>query len=135
MTRSIKFINKAEAKATKKFLKQAMIYGTDEYYELRNFKEENPKVKVLTRKIRRKEGKRVNNKNLTYVNMINYIKNQPNSQDLLNEFNHQKVLASIMPNPYNHVKNWFLKTLNNPDLSDKKYNKKLNSAEYEEAMA
>ena len=48
------------------------------------------------------------NKNLTYKNMISYIKTLNNSEELLNNFQVVKERSHGKPSPYKYVKDWFV---------------------------
>ena len=59
-TSTITIINETTAIVTKKFYKQAMIYGTEEYKIMRTFKIENPGVKVIAKQIKKNPNKESN---------------------------------------------------------------------------
>ena len=94
------------AVASKSFLKKAMIFGTDEYYVLKQFKTENPKVEVKAREIKKNPNKD-SYKNLTYSNMVAYINELDNRVELLAEFERQKRMSVIAKNKYRYILNWF----------------------------
>ena len=62
---------------------------------------------MVIKTIRRNTGKRTY-KNLTYANMERFLKVQPNSKALIEEFNKQKAASSIQQNRYRAVLAWFL---------------------------
>ena len=104
--KTIVLTSNTTAVASKTFLKNAMIFGSDEYYILKQFKAENPKVDVSARTIKKNPNKE-SNKNLTYNNMISHINELPNSAELLAEFNRQKRMSAIAKNKYRYILNWF----------------------------
>ena len=99
-------VSNSEAFASKTFLKNASIYGTDEYYILKGFKAENPNTTVKARTIRKKANK-VSYKNLTYDKMVAYMNELPEASELINEFERQKRMSVVAKNPYRHLVNWF----------------------------
>lgn len=103
---TIKLTSESTAVASKTFMKNAMIYGTEEYRILRSFKAENPGVVVSAKAIKKNPNKD-SYKNLTYGNMIAYINELDNASELLKEFDRQKKMAVIAKNPYRYVLNWF----------------------------
>ena len=108
------------AVASKSFLKKASIYGSDEYYILKGFMEENDGMKVMPREIKKKTDK-VSYKNLTYANMVAYMKEQSNASELIEEFERQKRMASIAKNKYRYLVNWFKSTCFNNELEFNSY--------------
>lgn len=117
MEKNIRILEDNIALVTKKFQKNARIYGTAEYREWRTFISENPGYKMATKCIKKKEGKRTY-RNKTYSNMEIYIKEMENSEKLLREFESIKNKAQIMPSPYHYVVAWFEETFS----SEESYN-------------
>lgn len=97
------------AYVTKSFMKNALVYGTDEYKLLKAFKNENPDIEVSVRTIAKNPNK-TTYKNLTYSNMISYIETLNNSKDLLEEFEIVKSCSVIAKNKYRYILNWFQST-------------------------
>lgn len=96
---------------TKAFMKQAETYDTEAYKKLLTLKKELPDMRIVAPKTNRKGKKR---DNLTYANMITFIKCQNNAEILLKEFEKVKELASGQGgNAYQNVKRWFLATFPN----------------------
>lgn len=111
---TIKIINENTAQVTKTFEKRAKIYGTEEYKLWRKFLSENPNFTIVTKKIKKNSDKETN-KNLTYKNMVIYIKEQENADELLKEFEKQKRLSKVQKSPYKYVLEWFKQTFENYD--------------------
>ena len=110
-------INDKEAQVTKAFAKQARIFGTPEYREWKEFLNENPGFKMVTKTIKKNANKRTY-KNLTYANMERFLKSQDNGEELLKKFNTAKEAAAIQQNPYRAVLAWFLQAF--PDYDNYK---------------
>ncbi len=94
------------ATVSKSFMKKAHIYGTKEFEELRKVLADFPEISIKEREIKKNPDKE-SYKNLTYDNMIAYMKELDNADLLINEFNRQKRMAVIAKNPYRFVLNWF----------------------------
>ncbi len=94
------------ATVSKSFMKKAHIYGTKEFDELRKVLADFPEISIKEREIKKNPDKE-SYKNLTYDNMIAYMKELDNADKLVNEFNRQKRMAVIAKNPYRYVLNWF----------------------------
>ncbi len=94
------------ATVSKSFMKKAHIYGTKEFDELRKVLADFPQISIKEREIKKNPDKE-SYKNLTYENMIAYMKELDNADLLINEFNRQKRMAVIAKNPYRFVLNWF----------------------------
>ena len=94
------------ATVSKSFMKNAHIYGTKEFDELRNVMATFPGIEITVREIKKNPNKD-SYKNLTYANMETYINELDNKDTLLADFNKQKKLAVIAKNPYRYVLNWF----------------------------
>ena len=85
------------------FYKKACLYGTPEYYELRQAKIENPEMKIIFKSI----SKRKYN-GLTFKVMKSYIEAQPNSEKQLKVFEAVKRIAEMKGSKYPLTKKWFL---------------------------
>lgn len=120
-TTTIIIIDESTAIATKKFLKQAMVYGTEEYKIMRTFKIENPGVKVVAKQIKKNPDKETN-KNMTYENMRLFIKTLPNNTDLLAGFELQIERSCIKSNRYRYVLDWFKENCLNSEEATKNFN-------------
>ena len=94
------------ATVSKAFMKNAHIYGTKEFDELRKLMADLPEITVKVREIKKNPDKE-SYKNLTYDNMIAYMSELENKDALLAEFDRQKRMAVIAKNPYRFVLNWF----------------------------
>lgn len=110
----IKMISETEAQVTKAFAKNAVIFGTDEYKLWKEYRKDFPDAKMVTKTIKKNPEKKTY-KNLTYKNMELFIKVQPvekdendNVIDYMKEFERQKLMAKVQPNPYKAVLAWFL---------------------------
>ena len=96
---------------TKAFMEEAETYNSDAYNTLMILKVDLPDMRIVAPKINRKGRKR---DNLTYANMITFIKCQNNAAILLKEFEKVKELARGQGgNAYQNVKKWFLATFPN----------------------
>ena len=96
---------------TKAFMKEAETYNSDAYTTLMILKADLPEMRIVAPKTNRKGKKR---DNLTYANMITFIKCQNNAEILLKEFDKVKELASGQGgSTYQNVKRWFLQTFPN----------------------
>lgn len=105
---TIRYINDNEAQVTKAFEKRAVIFGTEEYKLWKAYRVDFPNAKMITKSIKKNPNKKTY-KNLTYLNMKQFISMQDNSQKFLAEFEKQKKLSQIQENPYRAVLAWFLK--------------------------
>lgn len=103
---------------TKKFANAAKRYGSDEYRDLQNARNDYPTYKVVTRSTKRKKD---SFKGLTFDYMENYIKNhEKENSAILNEFYQLcgkdengeaiKIKNNIIEHAsYGEIKEWFLK--------------------------
>ncbi len=94
------------ATVSKSFMKNAHVYGTKEFNELRKVLADFPEITIKEREIKKNPDKD-SYKNLTYANMETYINELENKDALLAEFTRQKRMAVIAKNPYRYVLNWF----------------------------
>ena len=85
------------------FYKKACLYGTPEYYELRQAKIENPEMEIVFKSIRKKTYT-----GLTFKVMKSYIEAQPNSEKQLKVFEAVKRIAEMKGSKYPLTKKWFL---------------------------
>lgn len=93
----------AEITVSKAFYKRASIYDTPEYISLRKAMVENPSFKIVIGE----SNKRTYGK-LTFERMESYIKTQPNSEEMLNEFAKVQEIAKAKGSAYPSTKRWFL---------------------------
>ena len=121
---AIVYIDDTTAQVTKAFMKQASIFGTDEFKLWREYKKEFPGAKMVTKSIKKNPNKQTSTKNMTYEHMAIYIRQQDGAKDLMVEFKKQVALSKVQTNPYRCVLAWFKQTFENYD-SYKSYFAKL----------
>ena len=63
-------------------------------------------LKMTTKYIKKNPNKKTR-RNLTFANMVEYMKTQENSEDLLAEFETMKSRSKIQASPYQYVLSWF----------------------------
>ena len=114
MNNKIIYINDNEAMVSKKFEKNARVFGTPEFKLWREYLREFPNAKMITKSIKKNPDKRTN-KNLKYENMRQFIKEQDNAEELLQEFEKEIRMSKIQSNPYKAVLAWFLQKFENYD--------------------
>ena len=102
----IRYVNDTTAQVTKAFEKKACIFGTDEFKLWREYKAMFPNAKMTTKDIKKNPNKKTR-RNLTFKNMVEYMKTQENSEDLLAEFETMKSRSKIQASPYQYVLSWF----------------------------
>jgi len=100
------FVDEQTALVTKSFMKNACIFGTDEFKTWRAYKKEFPDAVMTTKSIKKNPDKKTR-RNLTFKNMVEYMKTQKNSEDLLAEFETIKSRSKIQASPYQYVLSWF----------------------------
>lgn len=103
-----KFIDDNHVQVTKEFAKNARIFGTPEYKQWREIKQDCPNAQMVTKTIRKNPDKKVSTKNMTYERMADYIRVQKNAEELMAEFEKQIALSKIQTNPYRCVLAWFI---------------------------
>ena len=98
---------------SKKFLKEAGIFGSPAYNTLKDIRRDNPSFPIVVREIKKKENKK-SYRNLTIDNMKTFIQNCMEDgrplEDRLAEFETVKALSKVQSSPYSYIKTWFLKT-------------------------
>ena len=107
---AIVYVNDTTAQVTKSFQKNACIFGTEEFKLWREYLTYFPNAKMTTKSIKKNTNKNTNKKtrrNLTFANMVEYMKTQENSEDLLAEFETMKSRSKIQASPYQYVLSWF----------------------------
>jgi len=107
---------------TKNFAKAAGTAGTNAYKEMVKLRKDWPGYEMLIREIKRNANKRSYGK-LTYKRMREYLIDwEGNDAPAIGEYDRVCQLAKIQSNPYQYVKNWFLKrykdTLNELEEAD-----------------
>ena len=105
-TSAIRYINDNEAQVTKAFMKQASIFGTDEFKLWREYKKEFPNATMVTKSIKKNPDQKTR-RNMTFANMETFIKTQDNSKELEEEFKTIKQRSKIQKSPYQYVLSWF----------------------------
>ena len=103
---AIVYVNDTTAQVTKAFQKNAVIFGTDEFKLWREYLTYFPNAKMTTKSIKKNTNKKTR-RNLTFANMVEYMKTQENSEDLLAEFETMKSRSKIQASPYQYVLSWF----------------------------
>ena len=103
---AIRCIDEKTALVTKAFKKNASIFGTEEFKLWREYKKEFPNAVMVTKSIKKNTNKKTR-RNLTFANMVEYMKTQENSEDLLAEFETMKSRSKIQASPYQYVLSWF----------------------------
>ena len=105
---NVRDVSDKEAQVTKAFQKKAMVFGTEEFKLWREYKRLYPEAVMTTKSIRRNPDKETY-KNLTYENILLFLKEQEKSEKLIAEFERQKQLSKVQTSPYRAVLAWFLK--------------------------
>ena len=105
-TTAIRYIDDTTAQVTKAFMKQASIFGTDEFKLWREYKKEFPGAKMVTKSIKKNPDQKTR-RNMTFANMEAFIKTQANSKELEDEFKTIKQRSKIQKSPYQYVLEWF----------------------------
>ena len=105
-TSAIRYIDDNTAQVTKAFMKQASIFGTDEFKLWREYKKEFPGAKMVTKSIKKNPNQKTR-RNMTFANMETFIKTQDNSKELEEEFKTIKQRSKIQKSPYQYVLEWF----------------------------
>ena len=113
----IRYLNDEEAQVTKAFMKNAAIFGTDEFRKWREYKAIYPKAQMVTKKIKKNPDQK-NRRNMTFENMKGFIKTQPNAKALEEEFETVKKRSKIQKSPYQYVLDWFEKKFDGYDELD-----------------
>ena len=102
----IRYIDDNTAQVTKAFEKKACLFGTDEFKLWREYKAIFKDAVMTTKDIKKNPNKKTR-RNLTFANMVEYMKTQENSEDLLAEFETMKSRSKIQASPYQYVLSWF----------------------------
>ena len=103
---AIVYVNDTTAQVTKAFQKNAVIFGTEEFKLWREYLTYFPNAKMQTKSIKKNPNKKTR-RNLTFANMVEYMKTQENSEALLAEFETMKSRSKVQASPYQYVLSWF----------------------------
>ena len=103
---AIVYVNDTTAQVTKSFQKNACIFGTEEFKLWREYLTYFPNAKMQTKSIKKNPDKKTR-RNLTFANMVEYMKTQENCEDLLAEFETMKSRSKVQASPYQYVLSWF----------------------------
>ena len=103
---AIVYVNDTTAQVTKAFQKNAVIFGTEEFKLWREYLTYFPNAKMQTKSIKKNPNKKTR-RNLTFANMVEYMKTQENCEDLLAEFETMKSRSKVQASPYQYVLSWF----------------------------
>ena len=101
-----KFVDDTHVQVTKEFAKNARIFGTPEYKMWRAIKLDCPEAEMVTKSIKKNPNQKTR-RNMTFKNMEEYIKTQPNAKELEEEFKTIKQRSKIQKSPYQYVLSWF----------------------------
>ena len=91
-----------EAIVTKAFQKKATTYGTPEFRQWREVRNEFPNIQMVVKNTRTSDIY-----NTTYAKMEKYIKTFDNAADVLAEMAKVKERSKIQRNPHRYVLAWF----------------------------
>ena len=105
MTKII-YINDEHAQVSKKFAKNAKVFGSEEYLMWKEYRKDFPKAIMVVKEIKKNPDKKTN-RNMTYENMKIYISEHTNKDVMLNELARQLKISKIKKNPYRYVLSWF----------------------------
>ena len=105
MTKII-YLNDEHAQVSKKFAKNAKVFGSEEYLMWKEYRKDFPKAIMVVKEIKKNPDKKTN-RNMTYENMKIYISEHTNKDVMLNEFARQLKISKIKKNPYLYVLSWF----------------------------
>ena len=103
---AIRYIDDTTAQVTKAFMKQASIFGTDEFKLWREYKKEFPSAKMVTKSITKNPNQKTR-RNMTFANMETFINTRTDAKDLMDEFETVKKRSKIQKSPYQYVLEWF----------------------------
>lgn len=103
---AIRYIDDTTAQVTKAFMKQATIFGTDEFKLWREYKKEFPGAKMVTKSITKNPNQKTR-RNMTFDNMEAYIATQDKAEELMEEYETIKKRSKIQKSPYQYVLSWF----------------------------
>lgn len=104
--KKIIYLDDEHAQVSKKFAKNAKVFGSEEYLQWKEYRKDFPKAVMVVKGIKKNPDKKTN-RNMTYENMKIYISEQANSNAMLKEFDRQLKISKIKKNPYRYVLSWF----------------------------
>lgn len=110
---AIRYIDDTRAQVTKVFMKNASIFGTEEFKAWREYLAFFPNARMETKTIAKNPNKENITKNMTYANMASFIREQENAEALMEEFQKEIKLSKIKNNPYRAVLAWFKQKFGN----------------------
>ena len=105
-TSIIRYIDEKTAQVTKAFEKKACIFGTDEFKLWREYKAIFPDAQMTTKSIKKNPDQKTR-RNMTFANMKEFIKTQPNAKELMAEYETIQKRSKIQKSPYQYVLSWF----------------------------
>ena len=108
MKNAPRFVDETHVLVTKMFAKNARIFGTAEYKMWKEIRLDCPNAEMVTKTIKKNPNKKVDTKNMTYENMVKFIREQDNAEELLKEMKKQIALSKVQTNPYRFVLAWFM---------------------------
>ena len=103
MKNAPRFVDETHVLVTKMFAKNARIFGTAEYKMWKEIRLDCPNAEMVTKTIKKNPNKKVDTKNMTYENMVKFIREQDNAEELLKEMKKQIALSKVQTNPYRFV--------------------------------
>ena len=117
MKKSIVYVSDDQAMVTKAFMKQAAIFGTEEFKLWREYKKEFQNAKMITKSIKKNPNQKTR-RNMTFPNMVEFINTQADAEKLLEEYETIKKRSKIQKSPYQYVLTWFEKRFEGYDDLD-----------------
>ena len=74
MKNAPRFVDETHVLVTKMFAKNARIFGTAEYKMWKEIRLDCPNAEMVTKTIKKNPNKKVDTKNMTYENMVKFIR-------------------------------------------------------------
>lgn len=106
---AIRYIDDTHAQVTKAFEKKACVFGTEEFYQWREYKAIFPNAMMINKSIKKNPNQKTR-RNMTYDNMkeyINTLAEEEVKKAVLAEFDTIQKRAKIQKSPYQYVLSWF----------------------------
>ena len=105
---AIIYIDDTTAQVTKAFEKKACVFGTEEFYQWREYKAILPNAMMINKSIKKNPNQKTR-RNMTYDNMKAYINTltEEEAKKALAEFDTIQKRAKIQKSPYQYVLSWF----------------------------
>ena len=105
---AIRCIDDTHAQVTKAFEKKACVFGTEEFYQWREYKAIFPNAMMINKSIKKNPNQKTR-RNMTYDNMKAYINTltEEEAKKVLVEFDIIQKRAKIQKSPYQYVLSWF----------------------------